>query len=368
MESCSRAALVLVLPAVLAMGACDDDDDPIGPGGGAIEVIVATSGSALDPDGYMLALDGGQGQAVAVDDTVNFADLAVGDHVVELTGLAASCGVSGSNPRTVTVVAGLTASTTFDVACVVPLSNQIVASRQGFGLYVMDADGSNVVPLGHGWEPDVSPDGTRIAFFANVDTHVMNADGTGVTQLTTDAAVDSHPAWSPDGTQIVFASNRDGNYEVYRMNADGSGQTRLTDDPVADTYPAWSPDGSKIAFTSGVHVFLMNPDGSGVENLTESLGGGERPAWSPDGTQIAFRSGQLGQDIYIMNSDGSGLNQVTDDPAEDFEPTWAPDGSKIAFASDRDGNFEIYTINVDGSGVTRLTDDPADDRAPVWSP
>ena len=39
---------------------------------------------------------------------------------------------------------------------------------------------------------------------------------------------DSGPAWSPDGKKIVFTSNRDGNSEIYVMNADGSGQTNLT--------------------------------------------------------------------------------------------------------------------------------------------
>ena len=48
--------------------------------------------------------------------------------------------------------------------------------------------------------------------------------------------------------QIVFASDRDGNIEIYKMNADGTGQTRLTNNAVADEYPAWSPTNTKIAF------------------------------------------------------------------------------------------------------------------------
>ena len=41
--------------------------------------------------------------------------------------------------------------------------------------------------------------------------------------------------------RIAFASDRDGNAEIYVMNADGSDQIRLTDDPAFDTFPAWSP-------------------------------------------------------------------------------------------------------------------------------
>ena len=51
----------------------------------------------------------------------------------------------------------------------------------------------------------------------------MNADGTGQTRLTNNAAFDEQPAWSPDGTEDrVRTSNRDGNHEIYVMNADGT--------------------------------------------------------------------------------------------------------------------------------------------------
>ncbi len=62
----------------------------------------------------------------------------------------------------------------------------------------------------------------------NQDIYVMEPDGSGLTQLTTDTAMDTHGALSPDGSRIAFTSNRDGNGEIYVMNADGSNQTRLT--------------------------------------------------------------------------------------------------------------------------------------------
>jgi hypothetical protein len=62
-------------------------------------------------------MDGGQGQALAVNDTVTFNDVAPGDHEVEVAGVASNCAVSGNNPRTVTVTSGQTASTSFEVTC-----------------------------------------------------------------------------------------------------------------------------------------------------------------------------------------------------------------------------------------------------------
>src|SRR4051794_9029531 len=50
--------------------------------------------------------------------------------------------------------------------------------------------------------------------------------------------------------RIAFASNRDGNYDIYVINADGSNETRLTTDVAEDTQAVWSRDGQKIAFTS----------------------------------------------------------------------------------------------------------------------
>ena len=62
------------------------------------------------------------------------------------------------------------------------------------------------------------------------------------------------PLWSPDGERIAFASERDGNPELYVMNADGSAVTRLTYNDAADIFPAWSPNGNKIAFQTAYTV------------------------------------------------------------------------------------------------------------------
>ncbi len=70
--------------------------------------------------------------------------------------------------------------------------------------------------------------------------------------LTTDRANDVFPAWSPDGTQITFSSDRadKGNLDVYVMNADGTGVTQLTDAPGEDRGTSWTSDGELIVFLS----------------------------------------------------------------------------------------------------------------------
>jgi Tol biopolymer transport system component len=264
-----------------------------------------------------------------------------------------------------------------------PGSNGKIAffsDRDGnYEIYSMNADGSGQTNLTNNAAADEftkwSSDGTKIAFASdrdgNAEVYSMNADGSGQTRLTNNAAFDLFPVWSPDGSRIAFSTTRDGNYEVYSMNADGSGQTRLTNNAAIDFAPDWSPDGTKIAFTSiwggNPEVYVMNEDGSGQTNLTNNAAIDLAPVWSPDGTKITFESDRDGnREIYSMNADGSGQTRLTSNAAFDGKPAWSPDGTKIAFDSDRDGNSEIYVMNADGSSPTRLTNNAAFDGEPDW--
>jgi Tol biopolymer transport system component len=54
--------------------------------------------------------------------------------------------------------------------------------------------------------------------------------------------VDWGASWSPDGARIAFASDRDGNWEIYLMNADGGQQQRITINEATDQDPDWRPN------------------------------------------------------------------------------------------------------------------------------
>ena len=265
----------------------------------------------------------------------------------------------------------------------VPLRRIVFTSdRDGENeVFVMNADGTGVEQLTYNLAvesvPSWSPDGRRILFQSDRDgegdIYVMNADGTGVARLTENPAGDYDPSWSPDGRRVAFESYRDGNYEIYVVNADGTGVARLTENPAGDYDPNWSPDGRHIVFHSerdgNREIYVMNADGTGVTRLTENPAGDYDPSWSPDGRRIAFETERDGNaEIYVMNADGTGVERLTDNSAGDYDPSWSPDGRHIGFHSTRDGNVEIYVMNADGTGVIRLTDNWVNDWNPSWSP
>jgi Tol biopolymer transport system component len=227
----------------------------------------------------------------------------------------------------------------------------------------------------------------------------VNDGNSGLAQLTNNPANDTSAAWAPIPTppkqqKIVFASKRDGDYEIYMMNAEPESATnvpvQLTNNTARDTNPTWSPDGTKIAFmsdrglNSNEDIYVMNAvdsnvdhNGDNLRRLTKNVASDDRPAWSPGGGKIAFQSerGSAGASgVYVMKPRPEGRKNrprnLTKDLAFAIAPNWSPDGTSIVFEGSQDlnGIDEIYTMKADGTGKTRLTDNNVADADPVWSP
>lgn len=230
--------------------------------------------------------------------------------------------------------------------------------------------------------PEVTEEATEEAVAASTEFEEIFIasiqDGT-VTRLTTLEAVHAqNPVWSPDGSRIAFASDEDGDYDIYLVNVDGSELRAITFNDAQDNDPSWSPDGAYIAFASDeagpgfLEVWSMTADGGERTRLTNDTNSSYAPAWSPDGSAIAFISDRrIDADLYVMNANGTGEQLLTtdDNAAEDREPAWSPDGEWIAFISSRESDFfEIYLLQPDTMRVQRITYELGDNRNVVWKP
>ena len=218
---------------------------------------------------------------------------------------------------------------------------------------------------------------SRIVFTSardgNLEIYVMDADGSNQENLTNNPANDFQPDWSPDGTKIAFVSGRDpGPTQIYVMDADGKNPIGLTDGRGGKRDPDWSPDGKKIAF--GVddweedYIAVMNADGRNREKLEDHAW---EPSWSPDGREIAFVSQRDGGDeIYVIGVGGQGRKRVTQDLVHKLSPSFSPDGRRIAYAAvpEHEGYGHIHVVGADGRNRVQLTHNEEHHWSPAWSP
>jgi len=207
------------------------------------------------------------------------------------------------------------------------------------------------------------------------ELYTINADGTGLSKLTSRNLILLGPRWSPDGTQIAYAVQDNPNVatenNLHIMNADGTNDRQITSKMLVASFQ-WSPDGKRfvLAILPGIgkkpFLQVINADGTGAVQLTNSPAARYMlPAWSPDATQIAFASDREGTtEIFVMNADGSNIRRLTDPQANQGAafPTWAPDGKRIAYAQfdkadppTAEAIPSLYVMNADGSNPTRIT-------------
>jgi Tol biopolymer transport system component len=174
------------------------------------------------------------------------------------------------------------------------------------------------------------------------------------------------PVYSPDGRQLAFSGQNGGISDLFVVNADGTGLRQLTNDKYAQLMPAWSPDGHTLAYVTdegpgtdftelkfgNLRLALYDLD-TGHRELLPHMESGRNisPQWAPDGKSLAFvsdRTGnanvylyELGGDIYQLTNLFTGAQSTTPlSPAL----SWARNADRLAFVYFEHQNNDVYTI------------------------
>lgn len=284
----------------------------------------------------------------------------------------------------------------------------VFQDRNGGTIYIMNANGTGLRELTHGFEPALSPDGRQIAFTRWENPRglwVINVDGSNERRLTGAERARS-PTWAPDGRAIVFerATSSIRCYSTpfgclseaearQRFGDDGcldtpagriclsdfplitrwlTGLTRydLTDGSLRDL-PASQTAAAPRYSPMGDHVLYLDRDGLAVaaaagneppQRLVEEPAFLGPAVYSPDGRFIyaSRRSGDT-WNIWRWRSDGSQPLALTTPPAlrsgpvHNVAPAVSPDGRHIVFFTNRRGRWELWVMEADGSNQRPLS-------------
>ena len=238
-------------------------------------------------------------------------------------------------------------------------------------------------------DPQISPDGTQVAFIRTVTDRDKNtyrseiwmaaADGSRPPrQFTGGKASAGEPRWSPDGSQIAFVSDRqDEQAQIFLLPAGGGEAQLLTKLEQGSVQGLrWSPDGAKIAF-----LYRATPAAYTKKAQEERK---EKGLSSPPRvhTKLGYRLDGFGYfdgaywQVQVADAGTGTMAALTEGEYSCDAPCWSPDGQTLAFLSDRrpDGDAsgtaetQLYTVPVGGGPLTELPAPPGGKGSLAWSP
>ncbi len=234
-------------------------------------------------------------------------------------------------------------------------------------------------------DPQISPDGTRVAFVRvtadekadQYDTSVWIArsDGGEPPRRLTGGTRDTTPRWSPDGARIAFVravekDGRDQPRQIYVLAMAGGEARALTDMPRGAANPAWSPDGRAIAFSSTAFPEELEPTPAAKDDTSE------KPRLSDVRviTRAVYRANGVAGAGYVDPDRPPHIWTVDALPATAAKPRrltsgefaagnhqWSTDGKRIYFTADRrreayysPSDSDLYAIGRDGGEPERI--------------
>jgi hypothetical protein len=250
---------------------------------------------------------------------------------------------------------------------VTPVSNNgagqlVFQTVSGGDIYLIKADGTGLGRITNGLDPQLSPDGSQIAFTRwepRYELFTIKVDGSNEQAWTHGWRKMKSPTWSADGATLTFSWQNGGRLDEEEIRKNLA-QAAQDDDTISIPSNA-----RKIEVENGILEYTIPADAFWTlkqlnlttAEFTDLLT--ERHSYGPSG-----HPSQAGLVIYRGNR-GIALNNVSaqiDQPIttdfRDHTPVISPDGQRIAVSYWQDGHWEVHTMNIDGSDRRRLTTMP----------
>lgn len=205
----------------------------------------------------------------------------------------------------------------------------------------------------------VSPSGKEIAFILRGDVYVTSTEYSTARQVTETPGLERSVHFAPDGKSIVYASERNGLWQVYQTSIVGDDdklltyakelkEENITKSDQTSFQPIFSPDGKKVAFLENRTTLRVIDLKSGKVNTAldgkykySYSDGDQQFAWSPDSkwllTDYIGVGGWNNTDIALVKADGSEVHDLTESGYTDANAKWVLDGKAMIWASDRAG-------------------------------
>ncbi|MCZ7591239.1 MAG: DPP IV N-terminal domain-containing protein [Kiritimatiellae bacterium] len=205
------------------------------------------------------------------------------------------------------------------------------------------------------------------------ELYLMDVDGAGLRQLTSDNSVNLAPNWGPGGRQLVYTSYLKGFPDIFLIEMASGARKRIAYYSGLNTGGAISPNGREMAMVlskdGNPELYVRDLQGGALTRLTQTQRAAEAsPAWSPDGRQIVYVSDQSGApQLYVIDRNGGSSRRLTSRGSQNVAPDWGAN-NVIAYASLFGGRWNVSVTDPSGSDPRQITPGDADYEDPSWGP